>query len=313
MAQGAPDIFVIHENPEWLAPFAQAFERRGVGFEDWNLVERAVDLSTPPPEGVFYNRMSASSHTRGHRFSPELTSVVLAWLEGHGRRVVNSARALQLEVNKSAQHAALRASGVPVPRTIAAVGRSEILKAVNAFAPAPVIIKPNRGGKGLGVQLFEDLSVLRQLILEDALGPSVDGVTLVQQYVRPSDGTITRAEFVGGRFHYAVKVDTTKGFELCPADVCAIEDGPPAPQFSIIADIDAALKASIERFLALNGVEMAGVEFSTDIHGNRYVYDVNTNTNYNADAEAAAGRNAAQALVDFLIGERDRIYGRLAA
>ena len=58
---------------------------------------------------------------------------------------------------------------------------------------------------------------------------------------------------------------------------------------------------------------MAGVEFSTDANGNRYVYDVNTNTNYNADAEAVAGRDAALALVDFLIGERDRIYGRIAA
>ena len=110
-----PGIFVLHENPEWLPPFARAFEKCGETFEDWNLVTRSVDLSAPPPEGIFYNRMSASSHTRGHRFSPELTSVVLAWLEGHDRRVVNSARALQLEVNKSAQHAALQASGVPVP------------------------------------------------------------------------------------------------------------------------------------------------------------------------------------------------------
>ena len=97
-----------------------------------------------------------------------------------------------------------------------------------------MIVKPNRGGKGLGVQLFEDLSILRQVVLEDALGPSVDGVTLVQQYVRPADGTIIRAEFIGGRFHYAVKVDATKGFELCPADACAIDDGPPAPRFNII-------------------------------------------------------------------------------
>ena len=45
------DIFVLHENPEWLPPFARAFEARGMAFQDWNLVERGIDLSMPPPEG----------------------------------------------------------------------------------------------------------------------------------------------------------------------------------------------------------------------------------------------------------------------
>jgi glutathione synthase/RimK-type ligase-like ATP-grasp enzyme len=307
------EIFVLHENPEWLPPFARAFERRGMAFQDWNLVERSVDLTAPPPEGIFYNRMSASSHTRGHRFSPELTSVVLAWLEGHGRRVVNSSRALQLEVNKSAQVARLQACGVSVPRTIASVGKEQALEAVNAFAPDPVIVKPNRGGKGLGVKLYEDLSTLRELILADGLADSIDGVTLIQQYIRPVDASITRAEFIGGRFHYAVKIDTSMGFELCPADVCAVDGGPPAPSFTIVEDIDHELKSRLERFLAMNGIEMAGVEFSTGADGIPYVYDVNTNTNYNAEAEAVSGRNAPQALVDFLIAERNRIHGRLAA
>jgi len=307
------EIFVLHENPEWLPPFERAFIRRGLSFQDWNLVERAVDLSMRPPEGIFFNRMSASSHTRGHRFSPELTGVVLAWLEGHGRRVINSSRALQLEVSKSAQLAALQACGVPVPRTIAAVGQAQVLEAVNAFAPAPVIVKPNRGGKGLGVRLFEDLSTLRELILDDGLDPPVDGITLVQQYIRPAGNTITRAEFIGGQFHYAVKIDTTMGFELCPADVCGVDGGLAAPQFTIIDEIDGALKARIERFLPLNGIEMAGVEFATDANGHSYVYDVNTNTNYNAEAETVAGKDAAQATVDFLIGELNRTNGRLAA
>jgi hypothetical protein len=49
--------------------------------------------------------MIASSHTRGHRFAPEATAVLLAHLERHGRRVVNGSRALQLEVSKAAQYA----------------------------------------------------------------------------------------------------------------------------------------------------------------------------------------------------------------
>ena len=44
--------------------------------------------------------MSASSHTRGHRYAAELTAAVLAWLKRHDRRVVDGSRALDLEISK---------------------------------------------------------------------------------------------------------------------------------------------------------------------------------------------------------------------
>ena len=97
-------IYVLHENPDWLPPLAAALDRSGASWDDWFLVERAVDLSVAPPEGVFYNRMSASSHTRGHRYSAELTSVTLAWLTQYGRRVVNGPAALDLEISKAVSY-----------------------------------------------------------------------------------------------------------------------------------------------------------------------------------------------------------------
>jgi hypothetical protein len=48
------------------------------------------------------------------------------------------------------------------------------------------------------------------------------------------------------------------------------------------------ITARYERFLAANGIEIAGIEFITDADGEIYSYDVNTNTNYNAQAEADA-------------------------
>ncbi len=71
-------IHVLHENPAWLPPLAEAFDRHALPWTEWLLDEGAFDLSAPPPAGVFYNRMSASSHTRDHRFSAELTAAVLA-------------------------------------------------------------------------------------------------------------------------------------------------------------------------------------------------------------------------------------------
>ncbi|MCH9047187.1 MAG: hypothetical protein IIA40_13920, partial [SAR324 cluster bacterium] len=160
-------IYVLHENESWVLPLRKAFEVRGLPYEEWFLDGGHIDLADTPPRGVFYNRMSASSHTRGHRYAPEHTAAVLAWLEAHGRRVVNNRRALQLEISKAAQYAALNAHGIPTPKTVAAVGRDQIVKAARTFAGRPFITKHNRGGKGLGVHLFRSLDALADYVEGD--------------------------------------------------------------------------------------------------------------------------------------------------
>ena len=77
--------------------------------------------------------------------------------------------------------------------------------------------------------------------------------------------------------------------------------------------MDPALKASYERFLAANGIEVAGIEFIVDADGAAYTYDVNTNTNYNPDAEARAGRSGMRALARFLGDELARVEALRAA
>jgi len=313
-------IHVIHENAVWLEPLAVALERQALPWRDWFLDRGVFDLSRPPPKGVFYNRMSASSHTRGHRYAAELTTAVLAWLERHGRRVVNGSRALDLEISKARQYAALEAAGIRTPDAVLVAGKELLLDAARQhFAGDAFILKPNRGGKGLGVRLFYTLDALGTYLDGPDYEPPVDGLHLLQEYVRAQVPLITRAEFVGGRFLYAVEVDTSDGFELCPADARAVGDtacpateGPRA-KFTIIDDIEAGLKRRYEAFLSSNGIDVAGIEFVTDNAGAVYTYDVNTNTNYNADAEARAGRSAMDALARYLGAELDRVSRRSAA
>src|SRR5579871_483785 len=147
-------IHILHENPAWLPPLAQALDQRRLPWVDWFLDEGIFDLSQPPPEGVFYNRMSASSHTRDHRYAAELSAAVLASLASHGRRIVNSPAAPDLEISKARQYAALEAAGIRTPRTLLVAGKEELVAAAGRHFPGePVILKPNRGGKGLGVRL----------------------------------------------------------------------------------------------------------------------------------------------------------------
>jgi hypothetical protein len=303
-------IHVIHENAAWLEPLARALDAEGLAWRDWFLDQGIFDLSQPPPQGVFYNRMSASSHSRDHRYAAELTAAVLAWLAGHGRRVVNGPRALDLEISKARQYAALEAAGIRTPRTVLVAGKDQLLAAARRhFDAGPLILKPNRGGKGLGVRLFHTADAFADYLAGQDYDPPVDGLHLLQQYVRAPVPVITRAEFVAGKFMYAVEVDTSEGFELCPADVCAVNDAfcpvgaEPRAKFTIIDQIDAGLKRRYEGFLAHNDIEVAGIEFIADTTGTVYTYDVNTNTNYNPDAEARAGRSGMSALARFLGAE----------
>jgi hypothetical protein len=313
----APAIYVIHENEAWVEPLRAAFARRDLPFEEWFLDGAGqLDLDLPPPEGVFYNRMSASSFTRGHRFGPEQTAVVLAWLERWGRRVANDGRALRLEVSKAAQHAALAAAGIRVPRSVAAVGKAALLEAAARWpANEPVILKPNRGGKGHGVRLFDSPAALADFVRGDGWEAPVDDVALLQQFIASPQSFITRAEFIGGRFFYAVRVDTGGSFELCPADVCSAGDAfcptaAPGPRFQITDPPEAEMLASYESFLAANGIEIAGIEFVRDAEGRAWTYDVNTNTNYNSDAEAGSERRGMDGIAAFLGAELHRLYGR---
>ena len=305
-------VFVIHENDAWVEPLRAAFARLGTPYEEWFLDEGVLDLTTPPPEGVFYNRMSASSHTRGHTYAPEYAGAVIEHLERHGRAVVNGRRALQLEVSKVAQYAALAGFDIPTPPTIAVVGTQHLAAAAEKLG-FPVILKHNRAGKGLGVQLILSAGALREAVAKIAADPDPfaaprDGVWLVQRYIEAPEPFITRAEFINGRFLYAVRVDTSEGFELCPADVCAMEPGAvcpavaPGEKFRIIEGFTHPLLPRMEAFLRANGVGVGAIEFITDRAGNTFAYDVNTNTNYNGDAEARAGLSGMGAIAQFLTG-----------
>ena len=70
---------------------------------------------------------------------------------------------------------------------------------------------------------------------------------------------ITRVEFVGGKFLYAVRVDTTLGFELCPSDVCDASDvfcpagdaTTATPRFHIVKKFEHPIIERYRRFIAV--------------------------------------------------------------
>lgn len=305
-------IYVIHENDEWTQPLKARLDETRLPWVDWNLSKGLVDIDCTPPQGIFYNRMSASSHTRGNYYAPEFTNAVLNWLQSHGRTVFNDTRALALEVNKIAQYTALKSQGILVPKTIGTVGKEALRQAAKSM-PGSFITKHNRAGKGLGVKLFHSFLAFDEELKRGGFEDSRDGITLIQQYIESEQPQITRVEFVGQKLLYAVRVDTSTGFELCPADKCSLEDigrgscptsnnstSEKGAKFTIIPDFDHPLLPLYESFLKSHGIHIAGIEFIMDRNGKTYTYDINTNTNYNQQAEERVGIYGMKAIAGFL-------------
>lgn len=297
-------VYALHENPDWFPPFAAAFEAAGLEYEEWLMISGSIDLDSVPPDGVFWNRLSASSHTRDHVWSKDYTRAVLDWLESHGRRVINGRSVVEMEVSKVRQLSALKAFGIDVPRTVAVIGRDDLLAAA-AKMPAPFITKHNQGGKGLGVRRFDDLDAFEAYASSEEFEEPIDGITLLQEYVQPRDGFITRVETVCYEYVYAITADANRGgFQLCPADACEMDDnGRPIEAASLFALREGFDDPIIEAFLGFarkHQLEIAGFEFIETADGRLVTYDVNTNTNYNPEVEAVAPESGPARIANYL-------------
>jgi hypothetical protein len=304
-------VYIIHENDEWTLSLKLELKKLEVNFEDWHVEKANIDLGKNPPEGIFYNRMSASSHARGHRYAPEFTATILNWLKHHKRRIINNGNALALEISKSLQYLKLNESGIKTPKSIYCNSKEQIVKAADHFSK-PFITKHNRAGRGLGVKLFQNKDELKKYVNGSNFEHSIDGITILQDYIEANPKVIHRVEFINSKFFYTVQVDASESFELCPADACNVEEqfcptNPDGNKFMILKDYKNPEIVTYEKFLKQNDIEIAGIEYMIDTGGVHYSYDVNTNTNYNSIAEKKAGMFGMKQIALFLKEELQKV------
>jgi hypothetical protein len=307
MTTQLPTVHILYENAAWLPPLTDALKEVGFPIRLWPINSGIIDPSEEPPEGLWINRISPSSHTRGHDHSVGLTREILAWLRAHRRRVINGLDAFELEMSKLRQDIALRRHGILTPKTVLAVGRDQILDAAERFEGA-FITKHNQGGKGLGIRKFDSRRSLQAHLDSPDFDEGPDGKIILQEYIEAAEPVITRVEIVGGKVIFAMNSSTEEGFELCPSDACQLGDAPQVCPGEAASDkfkpvtlgSDDPLLRNYLRFCALEGVEIAGIEFITDRNGERYTYDVNGTTNYSSGVERAVGVEGMKVFAEYL-------------
>jgi hypothetical protein len=313
-----PTMHLLYENEAWLPPLREALAAEGFPVKEHLLWRGSLDPRRAPEDGLWWNRMSPSSHTRGHAESVPWTREVLAWLEGWGRRVVNGSRAFEIEVSKSRQEGVLRRHDIRSPRTVLGNDREALVHLARTFT-GPFITKHNQGGKGLGIALFRSSDELGDHLASGVFDAGPTGQIVLQEYIRSPEPYITRVEIVAGRFLYAMRSCTEDGFELCPSDACQIPAHAPAvcpadgeetpltasgrPKFlaSDLTEDDPLVRQLIELCRA-EGIEQAGIEFIEDEAGLRYVYDINGTTNYASSMERHFGTRGMAVMARYLRG-----------
>ncbi len=301
-------VEIIYENPTWLPFFESALKEIDVEVRLNYIDDFELDVHQPPDDIVYLNRVSPSSHTRGHANAVIRGEQYLTHLQAFNRQVINDIRTIDFEMSKVNQYQLLKRFGLGYPVTYFA---SEIDTLINLAerVPFPLLTKHNRSGKGLGIYRFDTVPELKDYLHSDKYEPSPDGILLLQEYIKPLNDRITRVEIMDGQLVYAFHSATSQGFELCPADACRIDTqkggiaaAPDSdkPLFNWIPDFDHPIVRKYIDLCKYSGFDMAGIEFVQGENGALYTYDINGTTNYSPDVERQSGHKARRAFQEYI-------------
>ncbi|HET6780743.1 MAG TPA: hypothetical protein VFH67_01470 [bacterium] len=326
MRNAEPRLGIVYEHPQWFAPLFAELDRRGVPFDRIDLSRHRFDPMEAVPWTIALNRLSPSAFLRGHGQTIVYGREFLRFLEWRGADVVNNAAAFGLEASKASQLLLLEALGLRTPRARVINHPAQARDAAEQLK-FPVIVKPNVGGSGAGIQRFDTLEQLTETAATGVVDMGIDGTALVQEFLPARGDHIVRVEVLAGRFLYAIKVypNFAAGFNLCPADICQPEEMQAAdlcpvdlPKVALKVEGYTPSEAVIRDVLAITrraGIDLGGVEYLVnDRDGEIYFYDVNVLSNFVSDAPSVVGFDPYAVLVDYLVerGRLPQVGGRIA-
>lgn len=295
-----PDLAILYEHPKWFEPLFAALDRRGVAYQAIKLSNHGFDpASSDIPAPVVLSRVAMSSFLRETEHGIFYAEALLAHWAANGARVINGADVLAIDTSKARQLSLIAGLGYAVPKT-RVVHRAEDLIAATRGFDWPLLVKANIGGSGAGIVRYSDADELDRSVVDGMVPQSEDKVLLLQDYVPPRGGVIIRMETLGGRFLYAIEVESSgESFDLCPADACVAARPAPIRMSSVTPD--AELVEAAERIARAAGLEVGGVEVVIDdSDGVARFYDINALSNFVAKPHDVLGWDPHEKLVDYL-------------
>ncbi len=297
----ANPIAIYYEHPDWFRPLFAALDRRGVAYEKILAPDHSFDPAVSRcPYRLVVNRVGARPSAGN---DPRLVFYVeqyLAYLDSIGARVVNGAFSFRVGLSKARQLAIFEKLGLRYPRARVIYHPRQALAAA-AGLTYPVLVKPNAGGSGAGIELFYSPAELEAAVGAGLLDLGADHTGLVQVYLRPRDRVIVRVEILNGEYLYAIRLPVVDGsFNYCPADGCNITREPAAAIESCTPPPEVI--AAVKKILAASQADLGGVEYLvSEADGQVYYYDINPLSNFVANAPAIVGFDPVEKFVDFIL------------
>lgn len=209
---------------------------------------------------------------------------ILGRIAARGTPVVNTARSLEIAIDKYLSLAALSRAGVPVPRTIVAQDEAGVARAWRTLG-GDCVYKPLFGSQGRGIERLSSPESLAPFV---AAGGPPGGVVYLQEFV-PHAGWDARVLLVGERAFAMRRVSDGGDWRTNVARGARPERfDPPAPW------IDLARRAA-----AAVGTEIAGVDLLPATDGRLLVLEVNAVPGWRA-LETVSGEAIARPVVRYL-------------
>jgi [lysine-biosynthesis-protein LysW]--L-2-aminoadipate ligase len=207
-------------------------------------------------------------------------------LEAAGVRVINSAAAIELCGDKWRTSMALRAAGLPVPRTALALTPDAALEAIEALG-YPAVIKPLVGSWGRLVTAVRDRYAAVAVLEYIAALPSPQShIVYAQEMVGTGDRDI-RAIVIGGEVVGAVH----RRSDEWRSNVALGATTEPCELTTELRDLARSAALAV-------GADVAGVDLLADADGRLFVLEVNAGVEFSGFQRA--------------MGERVDVAGELA-
>ncbi len=317
-----PPIGVLDEHPDWLNPLYAAFDERGVQYEKIDISTFSYDPQIKDCLPFYVNRLSPSALNRGHESAFAFTLDYITHLESLGARVVNGSHTVLIETSKAKQASLMSTLNISQPKTVVLNSISQIEQYIFDFN-FPVLIKPNCGGSGAGIQKFENMDQLKYAIHSDEITLPTNQLFILQEFIQPRDGHIVRIETINGKLAYAMKVYTNGSFNLCPSDGCDIDRSPSPPptedlgycpsntdtavRFELFENPPVDVVNAVERIVTFAGMECGGIEYTVGEDGQWYIYDINPLSILRASFKDEYGIDGWGMLADYFIEEYHKV------
>jgi len=215
-------------------------------------------------------------------------------LEAAGVRVLNSARASETCADKIRSTLALRAHGLPLPRTAAAL-TPDAARAAARELGFPLVVKAITGSWGRMVSLVQNPDALDAILEHREAMPSPQQRVVYLQELVDKPGRDIRVVVVGGRPLGAIyrvspsfRTNAARGAETMPC--------PLSPELARLA---ACAAAAVD-------ADVAGVDLVEDREGRLLVLEVNHVVEFRGFAAAHGDRiDVAGAIADHLVAPAD--------